>query len=59
MTRRRVSRRARTAYLALAVAASVVPVARLSADEMHIVWSDQPVVILPNQPKPQKPLERP
>jgi alpha-L-fucosidase 2 len=44
----------RLACRALAVAVSILPAGRLFADEARVVWSDQPVVILPDQPKPLK-----
>ncbi len=48
MTRRIVSR------MALAIAVSILPAGRLPVADAHVVWSDQPVVVLPDPPKPLK-----
>ncbi len=54
MTRRTMSSVTRQAHLTLAVAVAILPAGRLPADDALVVWSDQPVVLLPDQPKPQK-----
>jgi alpha-L-fucosidase 2 len=43
----------RRAYQVLVFVALVLPAGNLLADGTRVVWSDQPVVILPNQPRPR------
>jgi len=54
MIRRRISHIVRRAYRVLVVVALVLPAGNLPADGTRVVWSDQPVVILPNQPRPRR-----
>ena len=53
MIRQRMSGIVRFAYRKLVVVALLLPAGSLSAEGTSVVWSDQPVVILPNQPRPR------